>query len=533
MYLPMMGDAFALITAYCEAEAKPSERQIGLQPLATSRSADEPTSAELPLLHRITFGLAPNDAREFANYATSKMSAFEGYVTSQLAPEQIDDSQCETAIANLRLPTIHKSAETLWREHIRSQSVADQLQPLVDLYALKIVRAVQSKCQLKERLAEFWFDHFNIYGGKAYAGGMLIAYERDVIRPNVLGNFRQFLGAVAHSTSMLHYLDNVSNIAAGPNENYARELLELHTLGAAAYGTPDGYSDVDVVEVARCLTGWTTDHKNPSQDTGAFLFDARHHDNGVKHVMGQTINVGGEQDGERVLDIIATHPATARHIATKLCRYFIQDRPPTNIIDIATQTFLEAQNAPDQLAQVVGVILHSAEYRNGQKFKRPFETIIGVLRAGNSDFAPCIFDDQSSLYFYLFLNMVGHHPYGWAPPNGYPDVMAAWETTNSVVMRWRFISWLTMQVREDGRPLMNIAAQHPANARSATEIIDFWIGRIYGYPLAEATRQRMITFMAQGRSAEAPLPIDSDLPTRERLHAAVGLLLMLPDYHLK
>ena len=249
-----------------------------------------------------------------------------------------------------------------------------QRQVVVELNQQKILRAVYSDRQLEQVLTDFWFNHFNVFAGKGPERIMLTEYERDVIRPHVLGSFRDLLGATAHSPAMLFYLDNwmstdpdglhaspmdemrqrnrarllgvmrpdlaemmkqqQKNRPTGLNENYGRELMELHTLGVDG-----GYTQKDVVEVARALTGWTIAQPRTG---GGYRFDPRMHDDGEKHVLGHTIKAGGgEKDGEQVLDILAHHPSTARFISTKLARRFVGDDPPQALIDRASKRFLD------------------------------------------------------------------------------------------------------------------------------------------------------------------------------------------------
>ena len=218
-----------------------------------------------------------------------------------------------------------------------------------DLQESKILRAVYSNRQLDEVLADFWFNHFNVYMDKGADRYLTTEYEREAIRPHVLGKFRDLLEATAKSPAMLFYLDNWQSVGpnapqalrGGPNaqrrglnENYGRELMELHTLGVDG-----GYTQKDVVDVARAFTGWTIAQPRLG---GGFRFEPRMHDEGEKHVLGHTIKAGGgEKDGEQVLDILAQSPATARFVSTKLARRFVGDNPPASLIDRASKRFLD------------------------------------------------------------------------------------------------------------------------------------------------------------------------------------------------
>ena len=224
-------------------------------------------------------------------------------------------------------------------------------------------------------LADFWHNHFNVYGWSYYIAPAFVYYDRSVIRKHALGNFRKLLGAVAKSPTMLYYLDNYINSQAGPNENFARELFELHTLGAENYlgvkrqsdvprdenGIPIGYVDDDVYEATRCFTGWRVDNSTWEEgvgESGTFLFYSDWHDEYPKRVLGVDIgSYQGIDDGEIVLDTLAAHPGTARHIAYKLCRRFISDNPPEDLVSEAADIFHTNIDKDDQMKRVLRTIL--------------------------------------------------------------------------------------------------------------------------------------------------------------------------------
>jgi len=225
-------------------------------------------------------------------------------------------------------------------------------------------------------LVDFWHNHFNVYGWDYWVGPVFVHYDRDVIRPNVLGNFRDMLEGVATSTGMLFYLDNYINSRAGPNENWARELLELHTLGAENYrgvsrqsevpgydeGVPIGYVDDDIFETTRSFTGWRIDYSSWEQgigQSGKFLYYDPWHDRFQKMVLGKFLPVDQHpmKDGRDVLDSAAEHPGTAHFIAKKLCKRLISDNPSETVIQAAADVFLAQKDAPDQLKQVVQTVL--------------------------------------------------------------------------------------------------------------------------------------------------------------------------------
>ena len=317
-------------------------------------------------------------------------------------------------------------------------------QVIADLEEAKLLRAVYSERQLEEVLVDFWFNHFNVFAGKGQTRNYVGGYERDAIRPYVLGNFRDMLGATAKSPAMLFYLDNWLSAADRPrrlalsenpaaarpgssrmgiNENYARELLELHTLGVDG-----GYSQQDIVNIARAFTGWTM---QPRQGSG-FMFVAARHDRGEKVVLGHTIKTGGVGEGERVLDIVAAHPSTARHIATKLATRFISDTPPQTVVDRAAAAFTATRG---DLREVVKVILLSPEFSAADshrvKVKTPLEFVASALRATGAEV-------RTALPLARTLRDMGMPLYFCQPPTGYDETSAAWVSAGALVSRMNF-----------------------------------------------------------------------------------------------
>ena len=298
----------------------------------------------------------------------------------------------------------------------------------------KLLRAVYSERQLEEVLVDFWFNHFNVFAGKGAVRNYLAEYERDAIRPYVLGSFRDMLGATARSPAMLFYLDNwlssargargANQRSTGVNENYARELLELHTLGVDG-----GYTQQDVVNVARAFTGWSM---QPRRGTG-FMFLPARHDRGEKIVLGHTIKAGGGiDDGERVLDIVAAHPSTAKHIATELAIRFVSDTPPPALVNRLAAKFTATRG---DLREVMRALLSSAEFLSPEvyrvKVKTPFEFVVSALRATGADV-------RVALPLAKTLKDMGMQPYFCQPPTGYDDTAAAWVSAGALVSRMNF-----------------------------------------------------------------------------------------------
>jgi uncharacterized protein (DUF1800 family) len=274
-------------------------------------------------------------------------------------------------------------------------------------------------------MVDFWTNHFNIYARKGLGVYRKATEDAEVVRKNALTTFPALLSASAHSTAMLAYLDNTVNKAGVANENYARELMELHTLGLHG-----GYSQKDVQEVARCFTGWTVESRFGRQ-TGAFRFDETVHDDGPKVVLGHTIPAGmGEKDAEVVLDILSKHPSTARFISSKICRHFL-GTADTRWVDKTAKAYLDTNG---DIGSMLKPLLLSNELRDGGPVaKRPLDFVVSSLRAfdAESDGGPAI---------QKHLAGMGQSLYEWPMPDGYPDRTSAW--TGSLLARWNFATAL-------------------------------------------------------------------------------------------
>jgi uncharacterized protein (DUF1800 family) len=306
-----------------------------------------------------------------------------------------------------------------------------------DLSEGKLLRAVYSNRQLDEVLSDFWFNHFNVYLDKGADRYLVTEYERDVIRPHVLGKFKDLLMATAKSPAMLFYLDNWQSVgpdapqfrgkkgARGLNENYGRELLELHTLGVDG-----GYTQHDVTEAARCFTGWTI---LQPQRGGEFTFNQRVHDRGEKTVLGVKIPAGGGMsDGEKVLDIVAHHPATAHFISKKLAMRFVADEPPAAVVDRMAATFLKTDG---DLRAVMKTMLESKEFFSEgayrSKLKSPLEVVASAVRAvnGEIDYAFPLATQVSQL---------GQPLYRKQEPTGYSNSSMEWLNSGGLLARMNF-----------------------------------------------------------------------------------------------
>ena len=297
--------------------------------------------------NRLMFGPRPGDV------AAIEQAGYEAFLEEQLSPETIDDSACDAAIAALNPVTYSETWQQLYdRRSLPNWS--EVWRPLREVQQATAIRMVMSKRQLYERLVDFWHNHFNINGWEFIVRSLFTKWDLT-IRQHALGNFRALLEATASHPCMLYYLDNYLSTNAGPNENYARELFELHTLGAMNYRTPGGYVDNDVYEASRCFTGWTFETNGSAPARGEFKYVRANHDRFQKIVLGHAIpnDQADLLDGRNVLDILANHPGTARFICWKLCQRLVHDDPPPSLVLSAAGVFQRAVNAPDQIKQVV------------------------------------------------------------------------------------------------------------------------------------------------------------------------------------
>jgi uncharacterized protein (DUF1800 family) len=422
-------------------------------------------------LNRLTFGSRPGDAPRV------RAIGLDAWIDQQLHPDRINDSAIERFVSGYS--AINQDQNALLRQYAeqqrerrearremadstRAMSGTDSMamrrqmqqqfnltrQVVTQLQSSRVARAVASERQLQEVMTDFWENHFSIYAQK---GGpepyYLTDFDRNVIRPRALGKFRDLLEAVAQSPAMLFYLDNARSMAEsnrptlaaqgmrrrqpqqrprpGLNENYGRELLELHTLGVDG-----GYTQQDVINVARAFTGWTI---NPPAQGGGFVFRPQVHDAGEKIVLGHKLAAGrGMEDAQDVLDILAKHPATARFISFKLARRFVSDSPPKALVDHAAQVYLTTDG---DIREVLKAIITSPEFFSRQAFrskvKSPFEVVVSAMRA--LDVAPDSTPRTAQVIAFLGQPIFGHQA-----PNGWPETGESWMNTGAILNRINF-----------------------------------------------------------------------------------------------
>jgi len=524
----VLGSFAALAVLLSPVAAQQPRRPSGVQHAIPASPDDK---AIVHVLNRIGFGPGPGDVDAVRRVGLA------AHIDQQLHPERIADARLTERLAGfttLQLST-RELADRFYipalmdrqrrqREQGATgqppataapemvQAERGQRQVFAELAQQKILRAVYSERQLEEVMVDFWFNHFNVFGGKGPTRMYLTEYERDAIRPHMLGRFRDLLQATAQSPAMLFYLDNWQSAApdgaaiASPmargrgrgrlrppqqrpaqgrrrdiNENYARELMELHTLGVDG-----GYTQKDVQEVARAFTGWTI--LQPRMG-GEFRFEPRMHDGGEKVVLGQKIKAGGGMnDGEQVLDLLARHPSTATFIATKLARRFVADTPPAALVTRAAARFTETNG---DIREVVRVIVTSPEFfapgAYRAKVKTPLEFVASAVRATGANLPNAMPAVQA-------LRELGMPPYMCEPPTGYADQAEAWVNTGALLNRMNFAVALTGGGRERrGRTRASAPMQPVA--------VDVLIENILADDLSEATRSTI------ARASSAPQAI--------------------------
>ena len=397
------------------------------------------------------------------------------YLEEQLAPETIIDKAVEEKVAALK--TIRMSSGELYELYPPANVVKERgmaMNPMnaprvviFELQQARLLRAVESERQLYELMVDFWSNHFNVFAGKGADRWLMTAYDRDTIRPHALGKFRDLLRATAQSPAMLFYLDNWLSVSPGAparlaanarrrgiNENYAREVMELHTIGVDG-----GYTQHDVHEVARCFTGWTL--RRPRGEA-EFYFEPRLHDAGEKTVLGTRIPSGGAmEDGLQVIDLLARHPATARHIARKLVRRFVADEPPPAMVDRAAETF---RRSDGDIRAVLQSILEAPEffaedlYRG--KVKKPLEYVASSLRLMEAE-------TRVTPQLMRYLARMGEPLFLAQPPTGFPDVGSSWISADMLLTRMNFAADLVANRINGAR----VQSQPPGDALALARLV--------------------------------------------------------------
>ncbi len=505
------------------------------------------------VLNRLSFGPSDSSMSEFMAAGSTDSQRLQNWLNSQLNWQTVNDSTYQNLLNQHSYSTLNWSLSTAWY-NLRTNRAdgVDYRMANREAARIKLARAVHSKRQLLEVLADFWHDHFSLNGWDGYAVYTLVSWDRDVIRPDnnpartghVFGNFRQMLELSSKHPAMLYYLDNYINTDDSPNENYAREIIELHTLGAMHYvslGDPntipritvnmpwgsggsdiavdiaENYVDDDIYAAMRMLTGWKVkDNSNYEssnyENTGEWYFYEAWHDKFEKTILGYRWRSFDPtpDDIYQFLDLIAYHPGTALHIASKLCRRFVSEAEadltgiqPRDLLQTAAaneplvlrvaRTFYDNRYASDQLSQTYRTLFLSSEFQDlnnaGKKLKRPFELVASSMRACMSGFFPqyvqgSIYDEgyrivEDNLYY------AGNRPYYWAAPDGYPDRNDYWENPVTLIKAWRTIDYMADH-NDNGNheilPVLQVTLQNLAPLdRTPNKIIEFWLNTLLQY----------------------------------------------------
>jgi uncharacterized protein (DUF1800 family) len=516
------------------------------------------------VLGRLGTGIGPNEAAAF------NLIGYSAWLDQQLNPPKGDDPETAVRLAKAALHIKYDAGDSAkdqqWTavDEVRPLKLLDQpidqLWPMLDnhkfagqerrralleVISATIIRWTHSAYPLREVMAQFWHDHFNVDAwDQDQVAVSLPAYDRDVIRPHCLGNFRVFLEAVATSTAMLYYLSNRSSRAGSANENYARELFELHTLGAPAYlndkydrwrevpgalnSKPIGYIDQDVYEAARALTGWTVedgsaiDGQRKLPPTGRFAYVETWHDGYQKRVLATEFDAfqPAQADGRKVLDLVAFHPATARFICTKLVRRLVADTPPQAVIDRAVAVWTANQRASDQIARTVRAIAEAPEFHqsSGQKLRRPLALAAAFARATGIEMSP-------SEGLINALAVAGQRLYGFPTPNGLPDTAASFLGTSAMRQRWGLVLGLAENAWGTG-PCQPSAAMG-AGVLNLREAAAWWLRAFDG----DADDDKVAAVAsAVGGDAEQPIGPANHPDTEKKLAHLAAFAAMAPGF---
>ncbi len=378
-------------------------------PTPVSGTPDSRTAqAARHVLNRLSFGPGVGEVGRVAEIGP------DAYIEEQLAPDNVSDIAAQWKVRGI---------ESLG---LGAPGVYDfsPEEMIGDLRRGTILRAVYSRRQLNEVMVEFWNDHFNIYSEKGDCARLLVVHDREVIRKHAFGKFRDLVAAVATSPAMLVYLDGMANVTGKPNENFARELLELHTLGIHG-----GYNQGDVQAAARALNGWRV--REGLVGRGRANFETKFHDEGEKNVLGAVVPGGSTSNVDFLVNLVADHPSTAQHLSIKLCRRFIGDAPPASVVEKVGARFRKTDG---DIRETLRELFHSHEFTAaGPMFKRPFRFAVSVLRATDAD-------TDGGKKFQKSLKDLGQLPFDRPTPDGFPDGDEHWHA--HILPRWNFVASL-------------------------------------------------------------------------------------------
>ncbi len=454
--------------------AAPAGATATLQATATTK---QPGLAWLAA-NRLMFGPRAGDLQHIDDIGV------DAFIEEQLAVNAPDSDRLQSKLAPLTSLSLNTAALVQDSQTIKTNV-------LMQLQQSTLLRAIYGARQLHEVMVDFWTNHFNIYFFKNEDRFLKTIDDREVIRPHTLGKFIDILDASAHSPAMLVFLDNQTNRKGNPNENYGRELMELHTISVDG-----GYTQDDVVAVARAFTGWSVrgyNKNNPNANAGEFVFIPGQHDNDAKTILGQTLPAGGgEQDGMKVLDLLAHNPHTATFISAKLARRFIADQPPANVVKAGASAFTSSGG---DIKATLGAILHSEDFKNsfGQKIKRPLDLVASSLRALDAD------TDGGGLLIGA-LALMGQPLFQWQFPNGFPDTNGAWSGAGVMLTRWNLgIALGANAIKNTHIDFASLIQGHSG------DVIDALSMRLFGSPLPADVRNTLKPFTSDTATLTALL----------------------------
>ena len=488
-FLKGLSAAFAGVTL--------SEAWLGsLQAYAGSPDLPSATDPDLHILHRLTWGPRPEDIEHL------RAIGLDAWLDEQLDPASLADPEGDEVRRLLPILSLDRKA-------VHSLGFDGRI--YYTILRGMVEQAIHSRRQLYERMIDFWTDHFNVPAGDLLHD--VLVMHREVIRRHALGNFRDLVIGTAQSPAMLVYLDQAYSTQEHPNENYARELLELHTLGVDG-----GYTERDVQEAARALTGWTI---HDGTATG-FYFDETIHDSEAKSILGHDMPAGrGIEDGLHLLSIIVNHPATARFLCRKLCIRFVSDTPPEALVERLAGVWMENSG---EIPPVLRALFTSEEFRQsaGQKLRRPLDFFIGAVRATETHVNP-------DWLLQTMLEDLSQYPYGWNPPNGYPDDAGAWISSAGLLARWNTAMALTHTAwSEPDTGMVTRLDQLVGTPSTAAELVGAAAGRIFGTSaLPDDAQAAFVDYVSDGEGPDAPVT-----PGRlgGKLGTLFGLMLASPLY---
>ncbi len=487
------------------ALANPGGLPSALLPVSAAERGDFASH----VMHRLTFGPRPGLLEEI------RSTGPETWIERQLAYDTLADS-AELLAALQRLETIWRAPSEIFAQGEPPENRGQYFQ---ELQIATLLRATYSTRQLYELMVQFWNNHFSIFMADGPIVFLKATDDREVIRPHALGRFLELLNASAHSPAMLLYLDNASNNRRAPNENYARELLELHTLGVDG-----GYTEDDVKALARLLTGWSVGGlRDPIATRGAFVFHERAHDPSAQTVLGQTFDGAlGEEAGVQALQMLASHPSTAHFIATKLVRRFVADSPPQGLVTAAAETFLASDG---DIPAVLRVIFASDEFRNAPpKLKLPWNYMVSLLRAFDARIEGSGRPQFRALSQYM--RALGHTPFLRETPDGYPDVAEAWR--DNLLGRWNLAFAIVLNAVPGVHVDLVGLVQRAHVETTPRAVLDYFTDLLLGYPLSEAERAELWDYVSANG--------EPNLRTQEgqlRLAEGIALLAASPAFQYR